>query len=57
MAASAAGYRRIVFKIGGGAARAVVEDNRGARSKSLAVLADLLPRDSSRVVRPFKVVH
>jgi 3-deoxy-D-manno-octulosonic-acid transferase len=41
----------------GAAARALVEANRGARGKSLAVLADLLPRDSSRVVRPFRVVH
>jgi 3-deoxy-D-manno-octulosonic-acid transferase len=41
----------------GAAARALVEANRGARGKSLAVLAELLPRDSSRVVRPFRVVH
>jgi 3-deoxy-D-manno-octulosonic-acid transferase len=41
----------------GAAARALVEANRGARGKSLAVLAELLPRESSGVVRPFRVVH
>ena len=41
----------------GAAARALVEANRGARGKSLAVLADLLPRELSAVVRPFRVVH
>jgi 3-deoxy-D-manno-octulosonic-acid transferase len=41
----------------GAAARALVEANRGARAKSLAVLAELLPRELSGVVRPFRVVH
>ena len=41
----------------GAAARALVEANRGARVKSLAVLAELLPRESSSVVRPFRRVH
>ena len=41
----------------GAAARALVEANRGARGKSLAVRADLLPRELSAVVRPFRVVH
>ena len=41
----------------GAAARALVEANRGARVKSLAVLAELLPRESSSVVRPFRLVH
>jgi hypothetical protein len=41
----------------GAAARALVEANRGARGKSLAVLAELLPREISGVVRPFRVVH
>jgi 3-deoxy-D-manno-octulosonic-acid transferase len=40
----------------GAAARALVEANRGARVKSLGVLAELLPSESSRVV-PFRVVH
>lgn len=39
----------------GAAARALVEANRGARGKSLAVLAQLLPPDApGRVVRPFR---
>ena len=41
----------------GAAARALVEANRGARGRSLAVLAELLPREPSGVVRPFRVVH
>ena len=42
----------------GAAARALVEANRGARAKSLAVLADLLPPDAvSGNVRPFRIVH
>jgi 3-deoxy-D-manno-octulosonic-acid transferase len=42
----------------GAAARALVEANRGARGKSLAALAELLPPDiPGRVVRPFRVVH
>ena len=43
----------------GAAARALVESNRGAKEKSLAVIAQLLPvRSGPRgVVRPFRVVH
>ena len=41
----------------GAAARALVEANRGARGKSLAVLADLLPPESGGNVRPFRIVH
>jgi 3-deoxy-D-manno-octulosonic-acid transferase len=42
----------------GAAARALVEANRGARDKTLAVIADLLPAQNRRaVVRPFRVVH
>jgi 3-deoxy-D-manno-octulosonic-acid transferase len=42
----------------GAAARALVEANRGARSRSLAVLAELLPpHDPGSVVRPFRRVH
>ncbi len=44
----------------GAAARTLVETNRGARDRTLAVLADVLPwRERSRpaVVRPFRVVH
>ena len=41
----------------GAAARALVEANRGARGKTLAVLAELLPRATKGVVRPFRVVH
>jgi 3-deoxy-D-manno-octulosonic-acid transferase len=43
----------------GAAARALVESNRGAKDKSLAVIAQLLPvrGDSRGVVRPFRVVH
>ena len=41
----------------GAAARALVEANRGARGKSLAVLAELLPPDSGGNVRPFRIVH
>ena len=42
----------------GAAARALVEANRGARGKSLAVLAELLPPDTpGHVVRPFRIVH
>jgi 3-deoxy-D-manno-octulosonic-acid transferase len=41
----------------GAAARALVEANRGARGKSLAVLADLLPPDGAGNVRPFRIVH
>jgi 3-deoxy-D-manno-octulosonic-acid transferase len=42
----------------GAAARALVEANRGAKDKTLAVIADLLPpSDTSGVVRPFRLVH
>jgi 3-deoxy-D-manno-octulosonic-acid transferase len=42
----------------GAAARALVEANRGAKDKTLAVIADLLPLASgSAVVRPFRRVH
>ena len=48
----------------GAAARALVEANRGAKNKTLAVIADLLPPpvrrrpgDRGRVVRPFRLVH
>ncbi len=38
----------------GAAARALVEANRGARTKSLAVIAQLLPSDSPGIVVPFR---
>ncbi len=42
----------------GAAARALVEANRGAKNKTLAVIADLLPpADAGVVVRPFRLVH
>jgi hypothetical protein len=42
----------------GGAARALVEANRGAKDKTLAVLGELLPpAGSGGVVRPFRLVH
>jgi len=43
----------------GAAARALVESNRGAKDKSLAVIAQVLPlrSGSMAVVRPFRVVH
>lgn len=42
----------------GAAARALVEANRGAKDKTLAVIADLLPvPGSGSVVRPFRRVH
>jgi 3-deoxy-D-manno-octulosonic-acid transferase len=41
----------------GAAARALVEANRGAKDKTLAVVADLLPPSGSGVVRPFRLVH
>ena len=42
----------------GAAARALVEANRGAKEKTLAVIAELLPLPGSRaVVRPFHRVH
>ena len=42
----------------GAAARALVEANRGAKDKTLAVIAELLPPSAnSSVVRPFRLVH
>jgi 3-deoxy-D-manno-octulosonic-acid transferase len=43
----------------GAAARALVEANRGAKDRTLAVIADLLPAQvrPRAVVRPFRVVH
>ena len=41
----------------GAAARALVEANRGAKTKTLAVIAELLPLAQSSVVRPFRLVH
>ena len=42
----------------GAAARALVESNRGAKDKTVAVVTSLLPPDRGRaVVRPFRVIH
>jgi 3-deoxy-D-manno-octulosonic-acid transferase len=42
----------------GAAARALVEANRGAKDKTLALIEEVLPPASSRsVVRPFRLVH
>jgi 3-deoxy-D-manno-octulosonic-acid transferase len=42
----------------GAAARALVEANRGAKDKTLAVIANLLPpTGAGSVVRPFRLVH
>ena len=42
----------------GAAARALVEANRGAKDKTLAAIADLLPPGpAGGVVRPFRIVH
>ena len=41
----------------GAAARALVEANRGARSKSLAAIAQLLPPENVANVRPFRLVQ
>jgi 3-deoxy-D-manno-octulosonic-acid transferase len=44
----------------GAAARALVEANRGAKTKTLDVIADLLPPGNGhgeRRVRPFRLVH
>jgi len=43
----------------GAAARALVEANRGAKEKTLAAIADLVPQAdaSGGVVRPFRLVH
>jgi 3-deoxy-D-manno-octulosonic-acid transferase len=41
----------------GAAARALVEANRGAKQKTLAVIADLAPAPGRGVVRPFRLVQ
>jgi 3-deoxy-D-manno-octulosonic-acid transferase len=41
----------------GAAARALVEANRGAKGKTLAVVAELLHPGEGGVVRPFRLVH
>ena len=41
----------------GAAARALVEANRGARAKSLAAIAQLLPPENVANVRPFRLVQ
>ena len=41
----------------GAAARALVEANRGARSKSLSAIAQLLPPENAGNVRPFRLVQ
>ena len=42
----------------GAAARALVDANRGAKEKTLQVIAELLPPgDAGGVVRPFRLVH
>ena len=41
----------------GAAARALVEANRGAKDKTMAVLSELLPPVAGGVVRPFRLVH
>ena len=42
----------------GAAARALIDANRGAKDRTLAIMAQLLPeRGRAAVVRPFRVVH
>lgn len=42
----------------GAAARALIDANRGAKDRTLAIMAGLLPeRGRTAVVRPFRVVH
>jgi len=43
----------------GAAARALIDANRGAIDRTLAVIAELMPPDRGRsaVVRPFRVIH
>ena len=41
----------------GAAARALVEANRGAKDKTLAVIAELAPSTTRGVVRPFRLVN
>ena len=40
----------------GAAARALVEANRGAKAKTLAVIAQLLPSDAPGTVLPFRAL-
>jgi 3-deoxy-D-manno-octulosonic-acid transferase len=40
----------------GAAARALVEANRGARTKTLAVIAQILPNDTQGTILPFRTV-
>ena len=41
----------------GAAARALVEANRGAKDRTIAAIAAILPSDARAVVRPFRIVH
>jgi len=41
----------------GAAARALVEANRGAKDKTLALIAELLPLPARRAARPLRLVH
>jgi 3-deoxy-D-manno-octulosonic-acid transferase len=41
----------------GAAARALIDANRGARDKTMTVIADILPPGTRAVVRPFRRVH
>jgi len=41
----------------GAAARALVEANRGAKDKTLACIAEVLPVPRTGTVRPFRLVH
>jgi 3-deoxy-D-manno-octulosonic-acid transferase len=41
----------------GAAARALVEANRGAKDKTIAIITELLPGGPSSVVRPFRLVQ
>jgi hypothetical protein len=44
----------------GAAARALIDANRGAKDRTLAVIAELLPpnaRGRTATVHPFRVVH
>src|SRR5262249_34534534 len=41
----------------GAAARALVEANRGAKDKTLSVIADVAPSANRSVVRPFRLVQ
>jgi 3-deoxy-D-manno-octulosonic-acid transferase len=41
----------------GAAAKALVESNRGARDRTVAVIRDVMPAEREGVVRPFRIVH